>query len=192
MRAPDACQALKDAVRFRCREGCGSAPQPDSGISALIHDYLDAAGHGTDDNGALFRPIRNNRTGRLEQAITGNGIYRWCGPLRCSVSRSAPMRCARPPPPMRSTPGRHRQGKVQEWLGHANPPRAFTTTAARGQRTARHSRWPTDMAFHEAPRRPLRASGISLTGNLISITFLMAGMVRIFPVESAVAPRAAI
>jgi site-specific recombinase XerC len=27
----------------------------------LIHDYLEAAGQGADENGALFRPIRNNR-----------------------------------------------------------------------------------------------------------------------------------
>ena len=31
------------------------------GTNALIHDYLDAAGHGEDENGALFRPIKNNR-----------------------------------------------------------------------------------------------------------------------------------
>ena len=37
------------------------------GTNALIHDYLDIAGHGADDNGALFRPIRNNRTGRTRQ-----------------------------------------------------------------------------------------------------------------------------
>jgi integrase/recombinase XerD len=43
------------------------------GTHALIHDYLDAAGHAADENGALFRAIRNNRTGRLERAITGDG-----------------------------------------------------------------------------------------------------------------------
>ena len=37
------------------------------GTNGLINDYLDAAGHGTDENGALFRPVRNNRTGRLER-----------------------------------------------------------------------------------------------------------------------------
>jgi len=31
------------------------------GTNALIHDYLEAAGHGEDDDGALFRPIKNNR-----------------------------------------------------------------------------------------------------------------------------------
>ena len=34
------------------------------GTNGLINDYLDAAGHGLDDSGALFRPIRNNRTGQ--------------------------------------------------------------------------------------------------------------------------------
>src|SRR4051794_20005146 len=36
------------------------------GTHGLIHEYLEAAGHGEDDAGALFRPIRNNRTGKLD------------------------------------------------------------------------------------------------------------------------------
>jgi site-specific recombinase XerC len=47
-----------------------------AGTNALIHNYLEAAGHGTDENGALFRSIRNNYTGRLERALSGDGIYR--------------------------------------------------------------------------------------------------------------------
>ena len=46
------------------------------GTNALIHEYLEAAGHGEDDNGALFRPIKNNRTGRLHKALTPDGVYR--------------------------------------------------------------------------------------------------------------------
>jgi integrase len=46
------------------------------GTQALIHDYLDAAGHSTDENGALFRPTRNNRTGQLDDAITPDGTYK--------------------------------------------------------------------------------------------------------------------
>src|ERR1700749_2463704 len=46
------------------------------GTHGLINDYLDAAGHGLDDSGALFRPVRNNRTGRMEDAITADGVYR--------------------------------------------------------------------------------------------------------------------
>jgi len=45
------------------------------GTSALIHDYLDAAGQDTDENGALFRPIRNNRTGRPERAALQDGQH---------------------------------------------------------------------------------------------------------------------
>ena len=46
------------------------------GTHGLINDYLDAAGHGLDEAGALFRPVRNNRTGRMEGAITADGVYR--------------------------------------------------------------------------------------------------------------------
>ncbi|HEV2334398.1 MAG TPA: tyrosine-type recombinase/integrase, partial [Stellaceae bacterium] len=46
------------------------------GTHALIHDYLEAAGHGGDENGALFRPIRNNRTPRLDKALTPDAVYK--------------------------------------------------------------------------------------------------------------------
>src|SRR6201999_3085189 len=46
------------------------------GTNGLINDYLDAAGHGTDDNRALFRPIRNRTTGELDKAITADGVYK--------------------------------------------------------------------------------------------------------------------
>ncbi len=46
------------------------------GKNGLINEYLDAAGHGLNEGGALFRPVRNNRTGRLEGAITADGVYR--------------------------------------------------------------------------------------------------------------------
>ncbi len=41
-----------------------------------IDAYLEAAGHGGDRKGALFRPIQNNRTGTQEKAISGDGVYR--------------------------------------------------------------------------------------------------------------------
>src|SRR5271155_2195692 len=37
------------------------------GTHALVHDYLAAAGHDADESGALFRPIKNNRSGQLER-----------------------------------------------------------------------------------------------------------------------------
>jgi integrase/recombinase XerD len=38
--------------------------------SGLIHDYLQASGHGEDDAGALFRPVRNNVTGVLAKVLS--------------------------------------------------------------------------------------------------------------------------
>jgi site-specific recombinase XerD len=46
------------------------------GTNELIHDYLEAAGHDADDNGPLFRPIRNNRTGKLDKALDPDMVYR--------------------------------------------------------------------------------------------------------------------
>ena len=45
-------------------------------MSNLSTDYLEAAGHGEDDNGALFRPIKNNRGKTLERALTPDGVYK--------------------------------------------------------------------------------------------------------------------
>jgi site-specific recombinase XerC len=39
------------------------------GTNALIHEYLEATGHGDDEDGALFRPIKNNRTKTLENSL---------------------------------------------------------------------------------------------------------------------------
>jgi integrase/recombinase XerD len=50
------------------------------GTNAIIHEYLEEAGHGTDENGALFRPIRNRTTGGLDKAITPDSeesVARW-------------------------------------------------------------------------------------------------------------------
>jgi integrase/recombinase XerD len=41
----------------------------------LIEEYLKKAGHGADDAGALFRPLRNS-CGGMEKAITPDGVYR--------------------------------------------------------------------------------------------------------------------
>jgi hypothetical protein len=41
-----------------------------------IHDYLEAAGHGDNEQGPLFRPIRNNRTGLTDKALVAEGRHR--------------------------------------------------------------------------------------------------------------------
>jgi integrase len=46
------------------------------GTAELVTDYLEAAGHGQDLGGALFRPMKNNTDGTMEGAITADGIYK--------------------------------------------------------------------------------------------------------------------
>ena len=70
------------------------------GVGGRIHDYLEAAGHGDDEQGPLFRPIRNNRTGRIDKARVAEGRHR--GAVRhVEKTRGLP-----PPEPARPrTPG---------------------------------------------------------------------------------------
>jgi len=76
-----------------------------------IHDYLEAAGHGDDEQGPLFRPIRNNRTGRIDKARVAEGRHR--GAVRhVEKTRGLP-----PPEPARPrTPG---AGADRTHAGHA-------------------------------------------------------------------------
>jgi site-specific recombinase XerD len=46
------------------------------GTAELITDYLEAAGHGGELGGALFRPVKNNVGGTVEGAMTADGVYK--------------------------------------------------------------------------------------------------------------------
>jgi integrase/recombinase XerD len=88
--------------------------------SGLIHDYLQASGHGEDDAGALFRPVRNNVTGVLAKALTPDAVYKlvrgYSGGLGFKIGAHALRATA-------ATNALDHQAdiaKVQEWLGHAN------------------------------------------------------------------------
>jgi len=87
---------------------------------ALIHDYLDAAGHGDDENGALFRPLRNNRTGRLEGAITPDGIYKLVRAYSRELGFEIGAHSLRATAATNALDHEADIAKVQEWLGHAN------------------------------------------------------------------------
>ena len=90
------------------------------GTNGLINDYLDAAGHGTDENGALFRPIRNNRTGRLERAITADGVYRLVRAYSAQLGFEIGAHALRATAATNALDHQADIAKVQEWLGHAN------------------------------------------------------------------------
>ncbi len=90
------------------------------GTAALIHDYLEAAGHGADEAGALFRPLRNNRTGRLEGAITPDGIYKLVRAYSAALGFEIGAHALRATAATNALDHEADIAKVQEWLGHAN------------------------------------------------------------------------
>jgi integrase/recombinase XerD len=90
------------------------------GTHGLINDYLDMAGHGTDENGALFRPIRNNRTGRLERGITADGVYRLVRGYSAQLGFEIGAHSLRATAATNALDHAADIAKVQEWLGHAN------------------------------------------------------------------------
>jgi integrase len=68
----------------------------------LITDYLKAAGHGTDDAGALFRLLHHWRDVASQKCLTTDAITRSCERIRPRAgSRSECIPCAPPPPPTR-------------------------------------------------------------------------------------------
>jgi integrase/recombinase XerD len=85
----------------------------------LIHDYLERAGHGADETGALFRPVSNNSKNG-GKGITPDGVYKlvraYSGRLGFEIGAHSLRATA-------ATNALDRQAdiaKVQEWLGHAN------------------------------------------------------------------------
>jgi integrase/recombinase XerD len=104
----------------------------------LIHEYLEMAGHGTDDNAALFRPVSNN-TGGTSKGITADGIYKivraYSGRLGFEIGAHSLRATA-------ATNALDHQAdiaKVQEWLGHAN----ISTTRIYDHRKTRPEDSPT-------------------------------------------------
>jgi site-specific recombinase XerD len=88
--------------------------------SGLITDYLDAAGHGAEDAGALFRPVRNNRTGDLDQAITPDGVYKLVRGYSAALGFEIGAHALRATAATNALDHHADIAKVQEWLGHAN------------------------------------------------------------------------
>lgn len=89
-----------------------------------IEEYLEAAGHGQEDNSPLFRPVKNNVHGTLTNALTPGSVYasivcKYLDQLKIKGENMGPH-------VMRATAATNALdhgadiAKVQEWLGHAN------------------------------------------------------------------------
>jgi integrase/recombinase XerD len=109
------------------------------GTNGLINDYLDATGHGTDDNGALFRPVKNNATGRLDMAITADGVYRLVRSYSAQLGFEIGAHALRATAATNALDHQADIAKVQEWLGHAN----ISTTRIYDHRRTRPEDSPT-------------------------------------------------
>lgn len=94
-----------------------------SGTLERIDDYLARAGHGTDQCGALFRPVKS-KNGVLDAGITTDGVYRM---IRAYAEQAKIAHIERlGAHAMRATAATNALdhgadiAKVQEMLGHAN------------------------------------------------------------------------
>ncbi len=109
------------------------------GTNALIHDYLAAAGHGEDESGALFRPVRDNRTGGTERAITADGVYKLVRGYSAALGFEIGVHALRATAATNALDHQADIAKVQEWLGHAN----ISTTRIYDHRRTRPEDSPT-------------------------------------------------
>jgi integrase/recombinase XerD len=109
------------------------------GTHTLIHDYLDAAWHGEDEAGALFRPVKNNATGRLADAITADGVYKLVRFYSATLGFEIDAHALRATAATNALDHQADIAKVQEWLGHAN----ISTTRIYDHRRTRPEDSPT-------------------------------------------------
>ena len=108
---------------------------------SAIEDYLRLAGHGADRPGALFRPVKSP-TGNLENAITGDGIYKMLKRYGAAAGIKLDGLCLHA---LRATAATNALENaadiafVQSWLGHAN----IATTKLYDRRRSRPEDSPT-------------------------------------------------
>jgi integrase/recombinase XerD len=104
----------------------------------LVHEYLELAGHGADDTGALFRPVSNNTNG-LDKGITADGIYKIVRAYSGQLGFEIGVHSLRATAATNALDHQADIAKVQEWLGHAN----ISTTRIYDHRKTRPEDSPT-------------------------------------------------
>jgi site-specific recombinase XerD len=109
------------------------------GTQVLLTEYLEASGHGHDKSAALFRPIRNNRTGALDRMLSGDGIYKIVRGYAKKLGVVIGVHALRATAATNALEHEADIAKVQEWLGHAN----IATTRLYDRRKSRPEDSPT-------------------------------------------------
>lgn len=86
----------------------------------LIADYLDAADHGGEDNGALFRPLHHARVAGSAKGITTDAVYKMVRRYSAALGFEIGAHALRATAATNALDHQADIAKVQEWLGHAN------------------------------------------------------------------------
>lgn len=107
--------------------------------SSLIADYLEASGHGDDENGSLFRPLHHWRDKVRCKAITPDGVYRLVREYSGALGFESGAHVMRATAATNALDHEADMAKVQEWLGHAN----IATTRLYDRRRSRPEDSPT-------------------------------------------------
>jgi integrase/recombinase XerD len=106
-----------------------------------INDYLNASGHGFDQNAPLFKPISNNTAGNPYKCMAPNSVYelvKYYG-LKVGIKKDFSTHSLRATAATNALNNREDIRKVQHWLGHA----AVSTTAMYDKRDHRPEDSPT-------------------------------------------------
>lgn len=113
------------------------------GTAVLLSEYVEALGHGGVPGSPLFKPVRNNRAGGIDKAMTTDGVYKVVlGYMRKIGLGDIEGMGAHA---LRATAGTNALlnnadiAKVQEWFGHAN----IATTRLYDRRKSRPEDSPT-------------------------------------------------
>ena len=86
----------------------------------LIHEYLEAAGHELEENGALFRSASNNRIAGSQKAMTPDAVYKMVQKYSEKLGFKIGAHSLRATAATNALDHQADIAKVQEWLGHAN------------------------------------------------------------------------
>jgi integrase/recombinase XerD len=107
--------------------------------SGLITEYWDAAGHGADEAGALFRPVHRNRGDAATNAVTPDAVYKMVRRYSAALGFEIGAHSLRATAATNALDHQADIAKVQEWLGHAN----ISTTRIYDHRKTRPEDSPT-------------------------------------------------
>lgn len=104
-----------------------------------VAEYLEAAGHGADDAGPLFRPLHHNRAGGRPVGITADAVYKIVRAYSAALGFEIGAHALRATAATNALDHQADIAKVQEWLGHAN----IATTRIYDRRKTRPEDSPT-------------------------------------------------